>query len=77
MSDDLQNRLDRPYAQQPATLAAAARYLTRTDNADLLPMLGLADPEPEPADGDPRITYPQPSSTERNELSTGCPETHP
>lgn len=28
------------------TQAAATRYLTRTDNADLLPILGLGDPAP-------------------------------
>lgn len=35
--------VDRPYAQQPATRAAAARYLIRTDNEDLLLILGLTD----------------------------------
>lgn len=34
-------RLDAPYAQQPETRAAAAAYLTRTGNADLIDMLGL------------------------------------
>lgn len=54
----LGTRLSRPHAQQDATLAAATRYLERTGNADLLPILGLAD-EPEtdrpacPACGNP------------------------
>lgn len=36
--------LDRPYAQQPETRAAAARYIVRTqaDGAELLMALGLA-----------------------------------
>lgn len=39
----LETQLDRPYAQQPDTRAAAARYLTRSGNADLLDVLGLVD----------------------------------
>ena len=44
---NLSTHLDRPYAQQPATRAAAVRYLTRTGNVDLIEVLGLAD-EPGP-----------------------------
>lgn len=39
-----------PYSRQPATLAAAARYLVRSGNADLLPVLGLAPEEPDAAE---------------------------
>lgn len=42
---DLDVTLDRPYAQQAETRAAAVRYLKRTGNADVLEALGLvADP---------------------------------
>lgn len=44
---NLQTQLDRPYAQQPATRAAAVRFLERTGNGDLIAMLGLVD-EPKP-----------------------------
>lgn len=37
-----------PYSRQPATLAAAARYLVRSGNADLLDVLGLAEQEAKP-----------------------------
>lgn len=50
MGESITTRLDEPYARQPETLAAAARYLTRTGNADVLEILGLADPTPEPVD---------------------------
>jgi len=40
---ELQTQLDRPYAQQPATRAAAVAYLERKGYADLLDMLGLVD----------------------------------
>lgn len=48
MSDAVVTRLDKPYAQQPETRAAATRYLERTGNADLLGPLGLVD-EPPPS----------------------------
>jgi hypothetical protein len=40
---DLDQHLDRPYARQPATRAAAVRVLERLGAADLIPMLGLDD----------------------------------
>jgi hypothetical protein len=43
---NLGTHLDRPYAQQPDTRAAATRYLERTGHADLLDVLGLG-PEPD------------------------------
>lgn len=43
MADAVATHLDRPYGQQPETRAAAARYLERTGNADVLDMLGLVD----------------------------------
>lgn len=49
MSGDLTTRLDKPYAQQPATRPAATRFLERTGNADVLAVLGLVDEEPEVA----------------------------
>jgi hypothetical protein len=49
VSDAVVTRLDRPYAQQPETRAAATRYLERTGNADLLAALGLGDDEPPPS----------------------------
>lgn len=42
---DLDQTLDRPYAQQPATRAAAVRVLNRQPDGDLLrDILGLNDP---------------------------------
>jgi hypothetical protein len=35
--------VDKPYARNPETLAAAARYLVSSGNADLLEVLGLVD----------------------------------
>jgi hypothetical protein len=44
MSSSMQTQIDRGYLA-PETRAAATSYLTRTGNADLLPILGLdADP---------------------------------
>lgn len=43
--DDLGTSVDRSSAPGPEAQAAAARFLTRTGNADLLPILGL-DGEP-------------------------------
>lgn len=40
MTDSLVTQLARP-SEDPETRAAAARYLTRTGNADLLEALGL------------------------------------
>lgn len=49
MSDSITTQLDAPYAQQPATRAAARRVLDRLGAADLIGILGLDDvPEPEP-----------------------------
>jgi hypothetical protein len=45
---DLNQTLDRPYGQQPETRAAAASYLWRTGNADLLDVLGLAAAKEKP-----------------------------
>jgi hypothetical protein len=45
---DLNQTLDRPYGQQPDTRDAAASYLRRTGNADLLEVLGLVEPELKP-----------------------------
>lgn len=39
----IETRVDRPYGQQPETRAAATRYLERTGNTDLIPLLGLDD----------------------------------
>jgi hypothetical protein len=48
MTGQMQTQIDRGYLT-PETRAAATAYLTRTGNADLLPILGLVDgPEPEP-----------------------------
>jgi hypothetical protein len=61
---DLDTDLDRSYLD-PETRAAAARYLTRTDNADLLVVLGLVgEDEPQTVDGRPacpacRKPYPE------------------
>lgn len=45
MSGEIQTEIDRGYLA-PETRADAASYLTRTGNADLLPILGLTgDPE--------------------------------
>lgn len=44
MASDLGTRLGRAYGQQTETQAKAARYLEDSGNADLLPILGLADP---------------------------------
>lgn len=51
MTDNLSTHLDRPYAWQPATRAAAMRVVGRQDEADLLlAMLGLVEkPEVEQA----------------------------
>lgn len=46
--DFVTTRLDAPYAQQPATRAAAARVLERLGATDLLEILGLVEPKPEP-----------------------------
>ncbi|WP_045746409.1 hypothetical protein [Actinoplanes rectilineatus] len=46
MGDSITTRLGLPYAQQPETRAAAVAYLARTNNADLLEVLGLIDAEP-------------------------------
>lgn len=46
MGESITTRLDEPYNQQPETRAAAVRVLTRTGNADLLEILGLAEPTP-------------------------------
>lgn len=43
----METKLERPRAM-PDTAAAAARYLTRTGNADLLEILGLAGEQPKP-----------------------------
>ena len=48
MSDSVVTHVDRPYAQQPATRAAAIRYLERKGCTDLLAMLGLVE-EPPPS----------------------------
>lgn len=46
---NLTTQLDRPYAQQDATRAAAVRVISGQDQADmLLDMLGLVEPEREP-----------------------------
>lgn len=45
---DLQTPIDRPYAQQPETRAAALRFLERTGNADVAAALGLVDADTEP-----------------------------
>lgn len=45
MADAVATHLDRPYGQQPAVRAAAARYLERTGNADVADMLGLVEQE--------------------------------
>lgn len=45
---DLGVNLDKAYAQQPETQAAALRFLQRTGNADVAAALGLVDAEPEP-----------------------------
>lgn len=62
---DLSTQIDRPYAQQPATRAAAARVISRQDQAELLlAMLGLVDkPGPLVIDGQqacPRCEHPLP-----------------
>jgi hypothetical protein len=50
MSDAVVTRLDRPYAQQPETRAAAQRRIAREPDADmLLAAFGLADDEPPPS----------------------------
>lgn len=41
MSGDMSTQLDRAYARQSATRAAAIRFLERTGNDDLLAPLGL------------------------------------
>ncbi len=46
---NISTQLDRPYAQQPDTRAAAVRVVSRQDQAGmLLDMLGLAEPDREP-----------------------------
>jgi hypothetical protein len=45
---NLGTHLDRPYAQQSATREAAARYLIRSGNADLVDVLGLTEPDHQP-----------------------------
>ena len=42
MTDSIVTQLGRP-SDDPTTRAKAIRYLTRTGNADLLPILGLVD----------------------------------
>lgn len=44
---EMQTEIERPYLD-PATRAAATAYLTRTGNADLLEILGLAGEQPKP-----------------------------
>lgn len=56
--NNLETHLDRPYAQQPATRAAAVRVLERTGNADLAEVLGLVD-EPGPLVIDGRQACPR------------------
>lgn len=46
MADHLTTQVDRGYLD-PATRADASRYLMRTNNADLLEVLGLGVDEPE------------------------------
>jgi hypothetical protein len=44
VSDSLTTRLDVPYGQQPETRAAAMRYVSRQEDAELLlQALGLTD----------------------------------
>lgn len=47
MSSSIQTNIDRGYLT-PDTRASATSYLTRTGNADLLPILGLAVEQPKP-----------------------------
>ena len=65
-------QLDAPNAQAPETRAAAATYLRRTGNADLLPVLGLVVP----AQAAARV----PSARRRGAASPGvaerCPTCH-
>lgn len=48
MTDKLATELDRLAAPSPETRADALAYITRTGNADLAEVLGLAEPSPEP-----------------------------
>lgn len=48
---NLTTQLDRPYAQQPATRAAAVRVISGQDQAEmLLDMLGLVEPDRGPGE---------------------------
>lgn len=72
---DFSTHLDRPYAQQDETRAAATRYLERSGNADVAAALGLADDELEPepaAPPQPRPSCPRCRKRLRNAWDGVC-----
>ncbi len=54
---DLAGRTLRTAPADTDVTSAATRYLERTGNADLLPMLGLRAPDPEEPPHDPTIKW--------------------